>query len=302
MTYNTNPNQRIIIISKDLEEPYGIISRKAEQIAVHQLDDNTASYMLFIHFALNQDTHQFAFSPAVLQEELGISKDRCRTAFNKLVEKGYLKPIGENSNKYMFYQIPPEYADINTYTCIQPIPVSKDIPIDTDRVSLPTQIGYPCEAVEGIPADTDRNNINIINNNNNIIGRVSEIDTFAVGDFSPEDNCFDNDTDNDTNADTEQKSRRNKEFFISQYNNKLRNAKYCNGLADGAKITAILKKYLATHEEAPPLKRWGDKYGRIIKGWNNEKKEPIIEYSTSYLLTEQMKHQIKDIPKEYYQS
>lgn len=295
MTYNTNPNQRIIIISKDVEKPYGVISRKAEQIAVHQLDDNTASYMLFIHLALNQDTHQFAFSPAALQEELGISKDRCRTAFNKLVEKGYLKPIREDSNKYVFYQIPPEYADINTYTCERPIPVSKDIPIDTDRVSLPTQIGYPCGVVEGICADTDRNNINIINNN---IGRVSEIDTFAVGDCLPKDNCFDN----DTNTDTEQKVRHNREFYKSQYRQKLEKAKYCNGTSEGIKITLILKKYLATHEEAPFLKRWGDKYGRIIKGWDNERKEPIIAYSHSYLPYDLMKHQIKDIPKGYYES
>lgn len=297
MTYNTNPNQRIIIISKDVEKPYGVISRKAEQIAVHQLDDNTASYMLFIHLALNQDTHQFAFSPAALQEELGISKDRCRTAFNKLVEKGYLKPIREDSNKYVFYQIPPEYTDNNTYPCERPIPVNKDIPIDTDRVSLPTQIGYPCGAVEGICTDTDRNNINIINNNN--IGRVSEIDTFAVGDCFQKIFVFDK---NDTNTDTEQKSRSNRKFYISQYNKKLQEAKYCNGIADGAIITAILKKYLATHKEAPFLKRWGDKYGRIVKGWDNERKEPIVVYSHSYLQPEQMKHKIEDIPKEYYES
>ena len=68
---------------------------------------------------------------------------------------------------------------------------------------------------------------------------------------------------------------------------------------DGMKIQSILKKYLSTHEESPFLKKWGDKYGRIIKGWDAQSGEPIIEYSPSYLQPFQMKHNIKDVPMDY---
>ena len=92
--FNLNPNQRTIknisIEDKTKSEHYGIILRKAERIAARVLDDGTAAYILYIHIALNSDKYNFAFSPAELEHSLGISKDRSRKAFKKLVDTGFL--------------------------------------------------------------------------------------------------------------------------------------------------------------------------------------------------------------------
>ena len=113
---NTNPNQRVITVvsakGENNKEPFGIITRKAERIAARVLDDGTASYILYIHFALHQDRHTFAFSPATLKNELGISPDRSRTAFKKLVDSGYLIRNNPKSNIYTFYQLPPRYENM----------------------------------------------------------------------------------------------------------------------------------------------------------------------------------------------
>lgn len=63
---------------------------------------------------------------------------------------------------------------------------------------------------------------------------------------------------------------------------------------------AIVSKYLASHEETPELKRFGDLYGRIISGWNAEANEPIISYSVTGAFPPFTKHDISSIPVTYY--
>ena len=67
-------------------------------------------------------------------------------------------------------------------------------------------------------------------------------------------------------------------------------------------IDSILDKYLSTHEESPTLKRIGDKYGRIIDGWDNERQEPRIIYSVNGYFMQGVRHNIKGIPVDYYSS
>lgn len=66
-------------------------------------------------------------------------------------------------------------------------------------------------------------------------------------------------------------------------------------------VRAILKRYLSEHEESPLLKKIGDKYGRIIDGWNAEAEAPNIVYSHTYF-TKWRKHNLAGIPVEYYRS
>ena len=44
-------------------------------------------------------------------------------------------------------------------------------------------------------------------------------------------------------------------------------------------VRVILDMYLLEHEESPYLQKIGDKYGRIIDGWNAEAEAPNIVYS-----------------------
>lgn len=121
-----------------------------------------------MHFALHQDTYKFGFSPAALENELGISKDRCRKAFNKLVEAGYLVRDNPDSNGYTFYQLPPQYeginfdADSDSNTDNNNLSLSPDIPVSAG-ISPPTGVDtptggdrYTCPQREGVPADKDR--------------------------------------------------------------------------------------------------------------------------------------------------
>lgn len=150
----TNPNQRMVTVigekKKEDEKTYGIITRKAEQIAIHILDDGTASFFLYVHFALHKDQYHFAFSPAALEKELGISKDRCRTAFNRLVKCGYLVSQRNGSNQYLFYELPPQYDCDDWISVIasnnhRSRPAVKAIP-SPEAISLSTQIS-PSEAI-----------------------------------------------------------------------------------------------------------------------------------------------------------
>lgn len=183
MSIITNPNQKIIIVASekhDSKNIYGSISRKAESIAARLLNDGTASFMLYVHFALNQDEHRFALSPKALHEELGISEKQYRRAIAKLEKAEYLVRSKSDSNIYTFYELPPQYQngvsldlqdethpqrDISPEVHIPPeversIPTEEDVYPPRDRGSTPT-------GGEGVPPEGERNNTDIINNTNN---------------------------------------------------------------------------------------------------------------------------------------
>lgn len=191
----TNPNQRIVTVvgakkSKD-GKTYGTILRQAERVAVRLLDDGTAAFLLYVHFALHQDAHTFSFSPAALYRELNISKERCRTAFHRLIDAGFLVPKHDGSPYYTFYELPPCYENlypdgwtsdeaeqvstaISMQTDIPPsndIGMSKPIGAVTEPNRCPdTQVeGYRRAAVEDTPVNQDRNitTDNTLNNTNN---------------------------------------------------------------------------------------------------------------------------------------
>ena len=66
-------------------------------------------------------------------------------------------------------------------------------------------------------------------------------------------------------------------------------------------VQAILDRYLSEHEESPALKKMGDKYGRIIDGWNEEQAAPNIVYSHTYF-PDRVKHNLTGIPVNYYRT
>ena len=155
------------------------------------MDDGTAAFLLYVHFALHQDAHTFSFSPAALYRELNISKERCRTAFHRLIDAGFLVPKHDGSPYYTFYELPPCYENlypdgwtsdeaeqvstaISMQTDIPPssdIGMSKPIGAVTEPNRCPdTQVeGYRRATVEDTPVNQDRNitTDNTLNNTNN---------------------------------------------------------------------------------------------------------------------------------------
>lgn len=63
----------------------------------------------------------------------------------------------------------------------------------------------------------------------------------------------------------------------------------------------ILDRFLKEHKENEVEKKWGDKCGRFITGWDAGRCEPVISYSFGYVPFWLMRHNTADIPAWYYQ-
>lgn len=70
-------------------------------------------------------------------------------------------------------------------------------------------------------------------------------------------------------------------------------------LSEERNVERIIKKYLSNHHESKYLKTIGDKYGRLINGWNAELQEPHMVYSMTPFPTGS-KHKTDNIPESYY--
>lgn len=296
------PNQLIIQCvpeERKRNERYGSLSRKAEIVAARLLNDGSASHIVFLYFALHKKDHKFELSKKELKKYLGISEKQYRKAIDVLKEKGYMVQRNPTSNIYYFKRIPDNYKDKDILDIIS----SNEQEIDPASNGGDT-LRENNVALQGEILDLqDKNNALEVHRNNTDITNTTVIetatnDTFAV-DLPAEEN---KEEPTIFSTKEEQVSFRNSDVgykFKTKYQSRLRSAQWRN-TADGIKIEQILKKYLSTHRESDELKRLGDKYGRIINGWDSEKQTPIIVYATSFLTQAQMKHNIDGIPKEYY--
>lgn len=296
------PNQLIIQCipeERKRNERYGSLSRKAEIVAARLLNDGSASHIVFLHFALHKKDHKYELSKKELEKYLGISEKQYRKAIDVLKEKGYMVQRTPTSNIYYFKRIPDQYKDMDILDIItssnqKNAPASKRN--DTLRENdIALQGGNFDLQDENNAVEVHRNKTNITNNT---VIETATNDTFAV-DLPTEEN---EDIAMIFSKKEEQENFHNSDVgykFKAKYQSQLKSAQWCN-TADGIKIERILKKYLSTHRESDELKRLGDKYGRIVNGWDSEKQTPIIVYATSFLTKAQMKHNIDGIPKEYY--
>ena len=101
------PNQDIVIIGKrakfDKEHKYGMFHIDALQLAMNNLKGETLK--LWLYMVKNQDGYEFELSQKALLE-WGLKKDAYYTAKKKLIELGYLTPMRDGSNHYIFSEIP----------------------------------------------------------------------------------------------------------------------------------------------------------------------------------------------------
>lgn len=106
------PNQDIIRIGKrpkfDENNLYGRFHLDALQIAMNNLKGETLK--LWLYLDKNQDNYQLELSQKALLD-WGLKKDAYYTARKKLIELGYLTPVREGSNNYIFSEIPKENSN-----------------------------------------------------------------------------------------------------------------------------------------------------------------------------------------------
>ena len=103
------PNQSKIIIQKsqvDKRRGYSITDKVDEDIASQTL--NAGAFKLWRYCARNADGYSFWLSPKAVSS--GIKKDQYYKAKQELIEVGYLVPIKEDSNIYVFRERIPELS------------------------------------------------------------------------------------------------------------------------------------------------------------------------------------------------
>lgn len=105
---STVPNQIIVIVDKekaDKAHPYSCINLEASNYAA--LHCNTVgSFKLWYYMAANQNQYEFALSRVAFCSWSGLGKDAYLAAIKKLKEQGFLVPVENYKNKYIFYELP----------------------------------------------------------------------------------------------------------------------------------------------------------------------------------------------------
>lgn len=106
------PNQIKIIVEKSPANKmrgYSITDRIDEEVASKVL--NAGAFKLWRYCARNADGYNFWLSPKAVEEEM--KRDQYRKARDELIAVGYLVPIKEDSNIYIFKE---RLRQINNYT------------------------------------------------------------------------------------------------------------------------------------------------------------------------------------------
>lgn len=96
-------NQRTIVVKRtslNVRKDYYKISTKNLHLAMYNLPGN--AFKLYCYLCNNQHDYQFDLYPCDFERICHVSKDTYLSAFNKLVEKGYLKPSEKTKDLYFF--------------------------------------------------------------------------------------------------------------------------------------------------------------------------------------------------------
>ena len=105
---NTVPNQRVITTNKSLCDEmhrYTINNLEALDKAAALLKEK-ASFKLYMYMAKHQHNYKFALSSKHFMEWSGCGIKSYTTAFNELVDKGFLVLQKGTQNLYNFYDTP----------------------------------------------------------------------------------------------------------------------------------------------------------------------------------------------------
>ena len=114
---NTVPNQRTVTTNKeqcDKSHLYTPINLEAMHDAMQKLSGN--AYKLWSYLGKNQNDYTFALSRADVMEWCGFSKNTYTSAFNELIEEGFLMQREDSKNHYDFYEISQNKEEVTITT------------------------------------------------------------------------------------------------------------------------------------------------------------------------------------------
>ena len=135
------------------DAPYGMIRHSSNDRAAKEL--SPTAYKMFVKFALNRDGYQFALSPKALGETIGIKETAYRKAFEQLTEFGYIIPVPDVTDEYIFIPNPPRTKALNTdmlpVECGTPTVKSEGTPLLDVKVENPKSEGGDYHKAEEPP-------------------------------------------------------------------------------------------------------------------------------------------------------
>lgn len=101
----TYANQKVIKVNKAVsnkENLYGIINKECMYTAMSDLKYN--EFKVFMYISTNQDSYEFALSPQDIANKCGGNKREIQKSIESLIEKGYIRQVKEDSNRYDFFE------------------------------------------------------------------------------------------------------------------------------------------------------------------------------------------------------
>lgn len=177
-------NQKIVRIGnrekRDAQHIYSTMNIEAMQEAMMELRGET--FKLWCYLNKNQEGYQFELSQKEC-EKWGIKKDVYYAAVKKLVELGYLVPIEEGSNIYVFFEL--RHSEIQKFSEIQ-----KNQVIENSEIQKIAQIDFS-EIQKNFSEIPQRNNTynntnyNVKDNTNNKIEEGIKDSLVVVGAAAP---------------------------------------------------------------------------------------------------------------------
>lgn len=105
----TSPNQREVLITREIptktnKKPY--LAMYCERIEAAATNLTPVGFKLYLYLASNQDGYNGAFSSAHFSEKYGCDVKSAKTAFNLLIDKGYLTQSPNQKNLFIFNELP----------------------------------------------------------------------------------------------------------------------------------------------------------------------------------------------------
>ena len=105
--YNSNPNQRMVTIHRNIPEKGGkqFLTIYTETLAAaSKILTGEVAFKLYLFFCANKDQYETYYSPQNFANVYGVAAESGRRAFLQLEEKGFLVYKGNNS--YEFFELP----------------------------------------------------------------------------------------------------------------------------------------------------------------------------------------------------
>ena len=156
MSITTHPNQRIVVIERELpkktkEEQRPYMVAYIDNIAAAGKNLNGVAFKLYCYLLSNESYFNLVFSPKDFTNNYGGSIKSAQGAFTELEEKGYI--VLEKGNRFHFYETPQKSIKKAAVKKASPEPIeAADLEINSGEVVGMAEMFKDCKQLDSIPS------------------------------------------------------------------------------------------------------------------------------------------------------